>query len=472
MRRALFILPILLLLSWSSVLGAEEEAVAFGRFGHITLYRQSPRPSQVVLFVSGDGGWNLGVIDMARGLSSLDALVVGIDITSYLKRLAGSGDKCSYCAADFESLSKFVQKKLDFPRYVQPVLVGYSSGATLVYATLVQAPPNTFVGAISLGFCPDLPLTKPLCRGNGLEWKPGPRGRGYVFLPATNLQPPWIAFQGAIDQVCHAAATEAYVKQVKNGEIVLLPKVGHGFTVQRNWMPQFKETFTRLVTRKKAEKAISVAALTDLPIVEVSASGSVSDLMAVIISGDGGWAGIDREVADVLAGKGIPVVGLNSLAYFWTKRTPDNSARDLERILDHYLSRWKKEKAILLGYSLGADVLPFMASRLPKELLGRVSLIALLNPARQVDFEFHLTDWLGGPSEGKTYPLRPEVQKLVGTRLLCLYGEEEKDSLCRDLEPPLAKVVALRGAHHFGGNYYAIAETILNEVKAPKDSLE
>ena len=291
MRRALFILPILLLLSWSSVLGAEEEAVAFGRFGHITLYRQSPRPSQVVLFVSGDGGWNLGVIDMARGLSSLDALVVGIDITSYLKRLAGSGDKCSYCAADFESLSKFVQKKLDFPRYVQPVLVGYSSGATLVYATLVQAPPNTFVGAISLGFCPDLELTNPLCRGHGLEWKPGPRGRGYVFLQATNLQAPWIAFQGAIDQVCPAAATEAYVKQVKNGKIVLLPKVGHGFSVQRNWMPQFKETFTRLVARKKAEKAISVAALTDLPIVEVSASSSVSDLMAVIISGDGGWAG-------------------------------------------------------------------------------------------------------------------------------------------------------------------------------------
>ena len=464
MRRALFILPILLLLSWSPVLCAQEETVNFGRFGRITLYRHSPRPSQVVLFVSGDGGWNLGVIDMARALSSLDALVVGIDITSYLKRLARSGDKCSYCAADFEALSKFVQKKLDFPHYVQPVLVGYSSGATLVYATLVQAPPNTFVGAISLGFCPDLELTKPLCRGNGLEWKPGPRGRGYVFLPATNLQPPWIAFQGAIDQVCHAAATDTYVKQVKNGEIVLLPKVGHGFSVQRNWMPQFKETFTRLVARKKAEKPISLAALADLPIVEVNARGSVSDLMAVMVSGDGGWAGIDREVADVLAGKGIPVVGLNSLAYFWTKRTPDGSARDLERILGHYLRRWKKEKAILIGYSLGADVLPFMASRLPKELLSRVSLIALLGPARQVDFEFHLTDWLGGPSEGKTYPILPELQKLVGTRLLCLYGEEEKDSLCRDLEPSFAKIVALGGAHHFAGNYDAIAEAILRQA--------
>jgi len=464
MRRALFILLILLLLSWSSVLCAGEETVAFGRFGHVTLYRQSPKPSQVVLFVSGDGGWNLGVIDMARALASIDALVVGIDITSYLKSLASSGDKCSYCAADFESLSKFVQKKLDFPRYVQPMLVGYSSGATLVYATLVQAPPNTFVGAISLGFCPDLPLTKPLCRGNGLEWQPGPRGKGYSFLPATDLQAPWIAFQGTIDKVCDAGATAAYVKQVKNGEIVLLPEVGHGFSVQRNWMPQFKQAFARLAKRQAAVESHEAGELGDLPLVEVPATGSHTDLMAVIVSGDGGWAGIDRQVADVLAGKGVPVVGLNSLAYFWSKRTPDGSARDLERILGYYLSRWKKEKAILVGYSLGADVLPFMASRLPRELQSRVSLIALLGPGRQVDFEFHLTEWLGSSSDGTTYPLRPEVQKLKGTRLLCFYGEEETDSLCRDLNPALAKGVAMKGAHHFGGNYDAIAEAILRQA--------
>jgi type IV secretory pathway VirJ component len=186
--------------------------------------------------------------------------------------------------------------------------------------------------------------------------------------------------------------------------------------------------------------------------------------VVLFVSGDGGWAGIDRQVANVLAGKGVPVVGLNSLAYFWTKRTPDGSARDLERILGHYLSRWKKEKAILLGYSLGADVLPFMASRLPKELLSRVSLIALLGPGRQADFEFHLTDWLGSSSHRTTYPLRPEVQKIRGTRLLCLYGEAEMDSLCRNLEPPLAKIVAMKGTHHFGGNYDAIAEAILRQA--------
>ncbi|HJY81368.1 MAG TPA: virulence factor family protein, partial [Candidatus Binatia bacterium] len=99
---------------------------------------------------------------MARVLSSLDTLVVGIDIRHYRQELNTSPEWCSYPGGDFAALSKFVQKTLGFPAYVLPVLVGYGSGATLVYATLAQAPPDMFRGVLSLGFCPDLPLKKPL----------------------------------------------------------------------------------------------------------------------------------------------------------------------------------------------------------------------------------------------------------------------------------------------------------------------
>ena len=234
-----------------NVARAEETFLEYGRFGKVSLYQGAPPPSHVVLFVSGDGGWNLGVVDMARELATLNALVVGVDIIHFLRELEKTGESCLNPAADFEMLSTFVQKKLNFPRPIVPVLVGYSSGATLVYAALAQAPPNTFFGAISLGFCPDLLLTKPLCKGYGLGWKVGPKGKGYIFLPATNLQDPWIALQGTIDQVCDPASTEDYVKKVKGGEIVMLPKVGHGFSVPKNWMPQFKKAFLRIVTQDK-----------------------------------------------------------------------------------------------------------------------------------------------------------------------------------------------------------------------------
>jgi type IV secretory pathway VirJ component len=200
-------------LSISLAYGAEEK-FSFSRFGTVTVYSEVPHPSQVVLFISGDGGWNLGVVDMARTLASLDALVVGIDIVHYVRELEKTNEKCSYPAADFELLSKFVQKKFNYKDYVTPILVGYSSGATLAYATIVQAPPTTFKGAISLGFCPDLPLTKTLCKGSGLLWKAGPKGKGYSFLPAAHLEVPWVALQGTIDQVCNPDETKSYVSQV------------------------------------------------------------------------------------------------------------------------------------------------------------------------------------------------------------------------------------------------------------------
>jgi hypothetical protein len=250
MKRSLLVF-LVLMVSMVTVTRAEETFLEYGRFGKVSLYQGSPQPAHVVLFVSGDGGWNLGVVDMARELATLNALVVGVDIIHFLRELEKTGDSCLNPAADFEMLSTFVQKKLKFPRSIVPLLVGYSSGATLVYAVLAQAPHGTFCGAISLGFCPDLLLTKPLCKGHGLKWEIGPKGKGYIFLPATNLQDPWIALQGTIDQVCDPASTEDYVKKVKGGEIVILPKVGHGFSVPKNWMPQFKKAFLRIVIQDK-----------------------------------------------------------------------------------------------------------------------------------------------------------------------------------------------------------------------------
>jgi len=472
------------------------ETLTYGRFGKVALYRQTPHPHDVVLFFSGDGGWNLGVVDMARTLSKMDALVVGINLPRYLAALAAGNETCSYPASDAELLSKFVQKKLDFPTYTPPVLVGYSSGATLVYALLVEAPPNTFKGAISMGFCPDLPLHKPFCAGHGLTWGPGPKGKGVSFKPAATLEQPWVAFQGLVDQVCSPQDVETYVRQVKRGEAVMLPKVGHGFSVPAHWEDQFKQAFQRLTsavepghtpapagaaagTRGPAPRpaapgpaapgqaagapAAAPPPVNDLPVVEVPAKQPVGDLLAVIVSGDGGWASIDHDVANDLAEKGVPVVGLNSLQYFWSARTPDGAAADLQRIARHYLAAWGRQQLLLVGYSLGADVLPFMANRLPPDLLGRVRLIVLLGPSRKTSFQFHLTDWLGG-SGGGDRPVLPEVAKLRGRPLLCLYGQEEQDSLCTEIGG-LGKAVALQGSHHFGGDYASLADRILREVQ-------
>jgi len=445
-------------------LGAQT-TLSYGKFGIVTLYPDLSAKSELVLFVSGDGGWNLGVVDMARSLTGMDALVGGINITAFLKNLQGGEEKCLYPAADFEALSKFIQAKAGFPRYRPPILVGYSSGATLVYALLVQAPPGTFKGAMSLGFCPDLPLTKPMCKGAGLEADRGPKGKGYSFLPASNLQAPWVAFQGTIDQVCSPSFASDYVAKVKGAQLVDLPKVGHGFSVQKNWMPQFKQAFKSLADTPAMVQRDRAPDVEGLPLVEVPASGGTpGDALAVVISGDGGWASIDRDMGDALSAAGLPVVGFDSLQYFWQKRTPEEAGKDLERILRHYLAAWKKERVLLVGYSLGADVLPFMGSRLTADLQERVALYALLAPSTTVDFEFHLTDWLGSFSHKNDLPILPEVLKLGGRRILCMYGDDDHSSLCPNLDPAKAVVKEVKGGHHFGRDYKSISEEILKEI--------
>jgi type IV secretory pathway VirJ component len=463
------LLLLLAALSASRSQPVTEDSLSFGRFGTTHIYRPA-QPTTVVLFVSGDGGWNKGVVDMARALAEMQALVIGIDITHFLKQLSSAPEACSYPAADFEALSQHVQQEEGMAMYSTPALIGYSSGATLVYAILVQAPPNTFRGAISMGFCPDLPLAKPLCRGNGLESVKGPRGVGYSFLPAKELSAKWIAFQGTIDQVCDPSSVEAFVHQVENAEVILLPKVGHGFSVQKNWLPQFRDAFRRLSSIDPQQNTPSIHELTDLPLVEIPAvaGGVYQQLLAVIISGDGGWAGIDRQIGEFLSQSGVAVVGLNSLKYFWSRKTPEQSAADLARILRAYLNAWNKQEVVLIGYSRGADVLPFMATRLPQDLQSKVALTALLGPETSVDFRFHITDFISSAKRSTDLPTLPEVEKLYGRQLACFFGADESESLCPRLDSSKVDIVQLKGGHHFGGDYITIARQILSMVKVEK----
>jgi type IV secretory pathway VirJ component len=439
-----------------------QETLTFSRFGKLTLYGDTKDPAGVALLASGERGWNHIVEDMARAVAEEGVLVIGVDTGRYLKALEAAADKCAYPAADFEALSQFVQKKLELVRYQTPQLIGYSTGAALTYASAQQAPPGTFSSVVSLGFCPRISLVKPLCRGSGPRIAESDDG-SQRFLPPEKFPVPWVVLQGEEDAVCDPRKAIEFVGGSDVGGVVVLSKVGHDFDYKQNWIPQLKAAATKLKPNPAASQTAEQVG--DLPLVELPANAAANDTLAVIISGNGGWAGIDKSLGELFAQQGIAVVGLNSLQYFWKKRDPDVAARDLERIVRHYLTAWKKEKLLLVGYSTGADVLPFMTSRLPKELLSRVKLVALLGPSSNASFEFHVAEWIGLSPAKQAHPVRPEVAKLQGTRVLCIYGEEEKDSLCTKLAPDMATRKVLKGAHHFGGDYRALAAEILKSAE-------
>jgi type IV secretory pathway VirJ component len=218
------------------------------------------------------------------------------------------------------------------------------------------------------------------------------------------------------------------------------------------------------------------AQIGDLPVTEVPAENSTaarevsgtaasSDEMALLLTGDGGWAGLDQELATRLAAAGVPTVGLNSLKYFWTERTPDQTAQDVARVMRHYLTAWNKQRVLLVGYSFGADVLPFVMNRLPPDLRSKVATVSLLGVDAHASFEIKIADWVGTDDDGPSTQPEVEVAAKTGIPVLCIYGEGESDSICPGLSrSPQSTAITLAEigkGHHFSGAHAELAGRIL-----------
>lgn len=226
--------------------------------GEVTVYAPQGEARGLALFASGDGGWNLGVWDMAQTAASLGYWVAGFSTPAFLKSLESGDGECSDASGLLDHLGEKVKTEMKLPARFSPALIGYSSGATVAYAALAQAGDTRFSGAMTLGFCPDLIIHKPFCEGAGLtadkQTKPP---YGIVFNTVPALKAPWIVLQGEIDQVCDPPATVTFVDKVKNGKVISLPHVGHGFGVPKNWMPQYRQGLIDLRDAASPPRAVA-----------------------------------------------------------------------------------------------------------------------------------------------------------------------------------------------------------------------
>jgi type IV secretory pathway VirJ component len=208
-----------------------------------------------------------------------------------------------------------------------------------------------------------------------------------------------------------------------------------------------------------------------VPLVEVPATAEPqagnAGRLAILLSGDGGWASLDRSIARSFAQRGIPVLGIDSLRYFWSGRTPDQVASDVAALMAHYLMQWRRTRVDLVGYSFGADVLPFVVNRLPAAMAARVSTITLVEPSQTATFEIHLSDWLPGITTAGA-PLAPELARLA-LAPLCIHGGGGERSICSDL--PAAQVVLIGTGHHLGGDGDPIVDRILQQPNGVRDPL-
>jgi len=202
--------------------------------------------------------------------------------------------------------------------------------------------------------------------------------------------------------------------------------------------------------------------LDGLPVLEVpSGRATKNDLLAVLISGDGGWTDVDRNLAASLAATGVAVVGFNARAYLSRKRTPEQTATDLTRVIRYYMTRWNRSRVMLVGYARGANLAPFVANRVPDDLRRQIALVGLLGPARRASFEFHWTDLIAETSPATGLPIAPELERLRGVTVLCIYGRGDRESLCRGADTTIMRVQPRDGNGHYARDANAIARTMI-----------
>lgn len=211
--------------------------------------------------------------------------------------------------------------------------------------------------------------------------------------------------------------------------------------------------------------AALILTVAGVPVLERPATtAKPSDSFAIIITGDGGWKKVDEGVTLPLRNQGIPVVGFIASQYFRTERTPEESAAALERLIRAYQTKWQKPNVILIGFSRGADSLPFMVSRLPADVRASTKLVALLGLESWIDWKFN-PSWTFAHyfQHPKRFDTLPEVDKLRGMNVMCVYGEKEKDTVCPSLDSRFFTIVRAPGGHHFAGRYDEIGRRIVSE---------
>ena len=211
------------------------------------------------------------------------------------------------------------------------------------------------------------------------------------------------------------------------------------------------------------------------------------DVMAIIVSGDGGWADLDRRLGIAFIDRGIPVLGINSFKYYWRERNPVDTARELDALMTKYLGVWGKQRIWLIGFSFGADVLPTIVDKLSDANRARITQMVLLSPSREVTFEIELEGymikqgWLKEQLKNilqrinpiPSYDPLPPLRALAGTPpVVCYYGlDDAADSLCDQSGlPAWVKVYAKKGGHHFDEGYQRLTQQMLQELPAEAES--
>ncbi|MEZ5502258.1 MAG: AcvB/VirJ family lysyl-phosphatidylglycerol hydrolase [Halioglobus sp.] len=387
----------------------------------------------------------------AQQFAALSYNVAIIDTAALLGQGGEGSQSCIDISGKLLAMRNDLDAQLDIAADTLPIVVGANEGAAAVYVALAQDDEHRFHAAVSINFSPKLQSGSRFCHAE--KFVRSQRDGSLVLAPVAHLPSSWYVFQAGATAPVEEA--REFADQVSNAKFTTLDAGdASGITPVLQILQWLDPRLTDQLSADRAEG--------DLPLMEVAAAKvDGSQTMALLITGDGGWAAVDSGIADGLAQKGIPTVALDSLSYFWKRRTPEEAAVDIQNTMLDYMARWHRKRVILIGFSFGADVLPFIVNRIDAEYRKDIALVVLLSIGKSAAFEFHLSSWMDADKSTDRLPLPPEVGKMSWARSLCIYGVDDAVADCESLAGLGVRVINMPGDHHFDNDYPALVQHIL-----------
>jgi type IV secretory pathway VirJ component len=419
-----------------------------GRLGDVRVVVPDGEIRGYVVVFSDLAGWTEDDQATLDALGPEGALAVGVDTRMYLNNLTNGNRGCDNLIGDIEGLSRQLQRQHSGIQYYFPIVAGLGAGGTLAGAILAQSPVNTLAGAVSVDPSLALPGKHPLC-GSAAVSK---HDDGYVYGPTKSLNGYWSVGLTAGE----GTDARAHFENLQSSGTPMAVASLSGTAA---------DNMVRLLRPHLAPG--NATGVSTLPLIELPAANP-SGVMAVVLSGDGGWRDLDKTIAEELQARGVSVVGWDSVRYFWEKKTPEQTAADLGAVIQTYGEKWHANKVALVGYSFGADVLPFAYNHLAADIRSHIAQISLLGFANAADWEIRVAGWLGAAPSAEALPVAPALKQVPPNLVQCFYGKDETDSFCPELAGQGVEIIQTPGGHHFDGNYTNLALIILDGLKKRK----
>jgi len=429
--------------------------VHYGLFGEVHVASPSGEPKRTIIFISDRDGWDARAETLANALANDGALVFGVDYPAYLKEMESiKNDACHFPSAHIQEMSDWMQKNQKVKNFSYPLLIGDGAGAAFAYAVDAQAPKGTFGGLVTLGWDFGLHFPKPFCKGDAGEMSVADGKATFRIAPVGALPNRWLPLPFA-----NGARADGALSMLGNLQQWIASPLWIG-KPREDAGAKLNQGIAWLTAPTVTAKPLP-GDVADLPLIEVPAQGPFAERITIILTGDGGWAGLDVAVADQLSKRGIAVVGLNTLKFFWQTRTPTEAADAVTRIIGHYGGEHPHADFVVIGYSFGASLAPVVVNRVADAARARIAAQVLISPDPEAVFEIHVGDWFGSTHHDGAIAIAPEIAD-TKVPVICVHGAEEgTDGFCATLVgKPNVTDVSLPGGHHYDGDYDALGARI------------